>query len=172
MPYPRFTKVIINYFLLKHKSIPKGHGSCINCINNDGVLGKLKFVSKGEDNQVYGMTIPDVMVNDDIKKLKACQTYLAISTGIVVPKKAREGMKSTATPTKKGSITAEENILSGPDEALYLVIGREKASEVDQESTEHQKEKKMKGIATDAAAQELLNLKKGTRKSKEGYILQ
>ncbi|GJW77908.1 hypothetical protein Tco_0139590 [Tanacetum coccineum] len=161
MPYPRFTKVIINYFLLKHKSIPKGHDSCINCIKNDGVLGKLKFVSKGKDNQVYGITIPDVMVNDDIKKSKACQTYLAISTGIVVLKKAREGMKSTATPTKKGLITAEENILSDPDEAVQLgesmslteaeiakeerrvhethaslVIGREKASEIPKGSSE------------------------------------
>ncbi|GJV01023.1 hypothetical protein Tco_1330293 [Tanacetum coccineum] len=115
-----FTKVIIHYFLSKHKSIPKRHCSRSNCIKNDGVLGRLKFIRKGEDNQVYGMTIPDVMMNDDIKKSKAYPTYLAISTGIVVPKKVRKGMKATTTPTKKGSITTEENILFDPDEALQL----------------------------------------------------
>ncbi|GKE76900.1 hypothetical protein Tco_1543020, partial [Tanacetum coccineum] len=191
-----FTKVIIYYFLSKHSSIPKKHSSCIKCTKDDGVLGNLKFVSKGESTQVYGMTIPDVMVNDDIKKSKANQTYLAIASGIVVLKKARTGMKATANPTKKGSITAEENILSDLDEALQfgesmslteveiaeeerllhethasLVIGREQASEVDKEAIERQKKKK-KGIASDAAAQELLNLKNGIRKSKEDYILQ
>ncbi|GJS01881.1 hypothetical protein Tco_0318389 [Tanacetum coccineum] len=115
-----FTKVIIHYFLSKHKSIPKRHCSRSNCIKNDGVLGRLKFIRKGEDNQVYGMTIPDVMMNDDIKKSKAYPTYLAISTAIVVPKKVRKGMKATTTPTKKGSITTEENILFDPDEALQL----------------------------------------------------
>nr|GEV59071.1 hypothetical protein [Tanacetum cinerariifolium] len=61
----------------------------------------LKFVGNGEDNQVYGMSIPDVMVNNDIKNTKAYQTYIVISTGVVVPKKARKGMKTIATPKKK-----------------------------------------------------------------------
>ncbi|GKD24969.1 hypothetical protein Tco_1231183 [Tanacetum coccineum] len=144
MSYPRFTKVIIHYFLSKHSSIPKRHGSRIHCIKDDGVLGKLKFVSKGEPAQVYGMTIPYVMINDDIKKSKAYQTYLAISSGIVDLKKERKGMKATTTLTKKGSITVDENILFDPDEALQL----------------------------DAAVQELLNFKKGTRARREAYILQ
>ncbi|GJZ24417.1 retrovirus-related pol polyprotein from transposon TNT 1-94 [Tanacetum coccineum] len=187
-----FTKVIINYFLLKHSSIPKIHGSRINCIKDDGVLGKLKFISKGEHAQVYGMTIPYVMMNTDIKNSKAYPRYLAISISIVVPKKTRKRMKATTNPTKKGSITAEENILSNPDEALQLgesmslteaeiakeerrlhethaslVIGRDQTSEVDKEAVKCQKKKMMKGIASDAVSQELLNLKKGTRKSRE-----
>nr|GEX63341.1 hypothetical protein [Tanacetum cinerariifolium] len=88
MPCPRFTKVIIYYFLSKHNSIPRRHGSRINCKKDDGVLGKLKFLSKGEPTQVYGMIIPNVM--------------------------------ATVNPTKKGSITVEENILSNLDEALQL----------------------------------------------------
>nr|GEU95617.1 hypothetical protein [Tanacetum cinerariifolium] len=72
--------------------------------------------------------------------------------------------KKKSVPKKKGSITAEENILSDPDEALYLVIKREQASKVDKEAAEHQNKKKMKGIATNDDVQELLNLKKGIRK--------
>ncbi|GJY47729.1 hypothetical protein Tco_0436792 [Tanacetum coccineum] len=167
MPYPRFTKVIIHYFLSKHSIIPKRHGSRIHCIKDDGVLGKLKFVSKGEPAQVYGMTIPDVMINDDIKKSKAYQTYLAISSGIVDPKKERKGMKATATLTKKGSITADENILSDPDEALQL---GELMSLTKEEIAEE--ERRVQETHANATAQELLNFKKGTRASREAYILQ
>nr|GEV49525.1 hypothetical protein [Tanacetum cinerariifolium] len=87
---------------------------------DDGVLGRLKFVSKGEDNQVYEILIPDVMLNSDIKKSMAYHTYLAIPMGIVVLKKARKGMKTPATPNKKGLITAADNIIPDPEEALKL----------------------------------------------------
>ncbi|GJY51519.1 hypothetical protein Tco_0442366 [Tanacetum coccineum] len=42
MPYPRFTKIIINYFLSKHNSISKTHGLKYNTSEDDGVLGMLK----------------------------------------------------------------------------------------------------------------------------------
>ncbi|GJR38426.1 hypothetical protein Tco_1214110 [Tanacetum coccineum] len=73
-----------------------------------------------------------------------------------------------SVPKKKGLITDELNILSDPDEAL-----KERASlEVDKKLVKRQKKKKMKGIASDDAAQDLFNLKRGTRKSREDYILQ
>ncbi|GJT24468.1 hypothetical protein Tco_0894405 [Tanacetum coccineum] len=46
MPYPRFTKVIINHFLSKHKSISKRQGLFMNSIKDDDILGRLKFVRK------------------------------------------------------------------------------------------------------------------------------
>ncbi|GJZ66927.1 hypothetical protein Tco_0630167 [Tanacetum coccineum] len=54
------------------------------------------------------------------------------------------------------------------NETTELVV----SMRVDKEAVERQKKKKIKGIATDATAQELLNLKKGTRKRREDYILQ
>ncbi|GKB20064.1 hypothetical protein Tco_0853987 [Tanacetum coccineum] len=161
MLYPRFTKVIIHYFLSKHNSIPKRHGSLINTIKDDGVLGRVKFVSKGEGEQLYGMSILDVMMIDDVKNSDAYQTYLASSTGTELPrKKGRKGKKATATLSKKGSITAEYNILPDLDEALQLELTRK----ADIGAVEHQKKKNMKEIASEpTVAQELLNLKKGTR---------
>ncbi|GJX25065.1 hypothetical protein Tco_0231361 [Tanacetum coccineum] len=128
MPYPSFTKFIIYYFLSKHV-----------------------FISKRQD----------VMVNDEIKKSVAYQTYLTLSTDTKPPKKGRgkgKGLmsKKTATPAlekkksipkKKGTITAEENILSDPDVAFKL--GVEQALEANKEALERQKKKKMKGIASD-----------------------
>ncbi|GJT61611.1 hypothetical protein Tco_1005144 [Tanacetum coccineum] len=153
MPYPRFTKFIIYYFISKHDSISKRQYE---------------------------------MMNDEIKNSVAYQTYLALSTGIKPPKKGigkGKGLmsKQAATPAlekkksvlkKRVPITAEENILFDSDEALYLVIGREETSKVDKDVVECQKNKKLKGISSNAAAQERLNLNKRTPKRRKDYILQ
>ncbi|GKC89573.1 hypothetical protein Tco_1150222 [Tanacetum coccineum] len=123
MPYPRFTKVIISHFLSKHQSISIRNNLFMNSIKNDSVLGKLKFVNKGEDNQVYGMSIYDMMVNQEIKDSKAYQTYLAFSTEVVIPKKARKGTKAPATPKKISSITVDEVIIPYPEEARRRPTG-------------------------------------------------
>nr|GEV68435.1 retrovirus-related Pol polyprotein from transposon TNT 1-94 [Tanacetum cinerariifolium] len=203
MPYPRFTNVIIHYFLSKHNSIPKRYGLLINTIKDDNVLGKLKFVSNEEGEQMYGMSIPDDMMNDDIKNLDAYQTYLALSTNTEAPvKKGRKGKskglmakKANVTPSKKCSIIVEDNILLDPDESLRLgesmslteaeiaeeerrvhkthasiVIGREVTRKADIGAIKYPKKKKMKEVVSEpAAAQELLNLKKETRASREAY---
>nr|GEY82520.1 hypothetical protein [Tanacetum cinerariifolium] len=61
MPYPRFTKVIINHFLFTHKSIPKALPSGLYTIKDDGVLSQMKFVRIGEGVQEYGRAIPDAI---------------------------------------------------------------------------------------------------------------
>ncbi|GJS99668.1 hypothetical protein Tco_0820838 [Tanacetum coccineum] len=80
MPYPRFTKVIIHHFMSQHKSISKRHGSPYHTVDNDGVLDRLKFISKGEEHQ----------------------TFIAISTSSILPMKGRgkgaQGIKATVIP--------------------------------------------------------------------------
>ncbi|GJR31444.1 hypothetical protein Tco_1107676 [Tanacetum coccineum] len=119
MPNPRFTKISIHYFLSQHKSISKRHGSYVNTIKDDGVLGRFKFVSKGEDYQVYRLDIPDMMLTNKIKQPEAYQTFISLSTGLIAPKKSRgKGSKETkaaVTPKKKSSITADDNIIPEPD---------------------------------------------------------
>ncbi|GKA86934.1 hypothetical protein Tco_0808645 [Tanacetum coccineum] len=146
MPYPRFTKVIIHCFFSKHNSIPKRHNSFINTIKGDGILGKLKYVSEGEDKQMYGMSILDVMMNDDIKDTEAYQTYIALSTGTELLKKGigkgkgLMGKKDIVTPSKKGSITADENIILDPDVAPKLgeTISRTEAEEQEEARRVHE----------------------------------
>ncbi|GJY10391.1 hypothetical protein Tco_0378576 [Tanacetum coccineum] len=135
IPHPRFTKLIINHFLTKHKSIPRRLSSFNNTIKYDGVLGKMKFVSKGEDEKMYGMSIPDAMMNDAIKNFDAYQLYITLSTNTLLPKagkgksKGSEGKKKAdppapkdkkVTPKKKGRITLDDNILPDPDKAYKL----------------------------------------------------
>ncbi|GJT57176.1 hypothetical protein Tco_0992230 [Tanacetum coccineum] len=89
MPYPKFTKVIIHHFLSQHKSISKRQGSRYIIVDNDGVLERLKFISKGGEHQVYGKPMPDILVTDDIQNSEAYKTFISLSTGSIPPKKGR-----------------------------------------------------------------------------------
>ncbi|GJV46571.1 hypothetical protein Tco_1431107 [Tanacetum coccineum] len=86
--------------------------SCLYYATTISVLGTLKFVAKGEDNQVYGMLIPDVMIYQEIEKSKAYQIYLAYSTGAGTPKKARKWKQAATKPKTTSSFTADDNIIS------------------------------------------------------------
>ncbi|GKC49257.1 hypothetical protein Tco_1072002, partial [Tanacetum coccineum] len=57
IPYPRFTKIIINHFLSLNASIPKGPSSGLHIIKDDGVISRLNFVRIGEDFQECGLKI-------------------------------------------------------------------------------------------------------------------
>ncbi|GJV29601.1 hypothetical protein Tco_1386049 [Tanacetum coccineum] len=141
IPYPRFTKIIINYFLSQHKPIPNRPSSYVKTIKDDGVLNRLKFVSKGEDYQVYGKAILDTMLTDQSKQSETYQTFIALSTCLIPPKKSRgkwsKGSKAAVTPKKKSSITVDDNIIPEPDVALELgkYISRTEAKE--QEEARH-----------------------------------
>ncbi|GJV82189.1 hypothetical protein Tco_1518059 [Tanacetum coccineum] len=118
-------------------------GSYINIIKDDGVLGRLKFIGKGELTQVYGKPIPDMMLNDKIKNSESYQTFLSLSTGLVPLKigrgKGAKEKRETFTPKKKSYITADDNILPDPDEALKLrmSISKTKAEIAKEEGRVH-----------------------------------
>ncbi|GJZ64216.1 hypothetical protein Tco_0620637 [Tanacetum coccineum] len=150
MPYPRFTKVVINHFFSIHKSVPKTLPSGLHTIKDDGVLSRMKFVRIAEDFQEYGQAIPDTMLTDEIEQSKTYQIFIKYSTGLIPLKKSRgkvsQGKKSDVTPKpasvdisdesdseparkqngsrrvikKKVSISAKDNIIPEPDVALEL----------------------------------------------------
>ncbi|GJV02940.1 hypothetical protein Tco_1336509 [Tanacetum coccineum] len=100
MPYPRFTKVIIDHFISKDNTISMRNRINLHTARDDSLLGALKFVSKTEDCQKYGALIPNGMINDDIKQSQAYKTYLNYATRKVPPKKARK-FKKPASPKFK-----------------------------------------------------------------------
>ncbi|GKA08978.1 hypothetical protein Tco_0688309 [Tanacetum coccineum] len=95
MPYPRFIKVIIDHFISKDNIISIRNLINLHIAHDDSLLGAMKFVSKTEDCQKYGVLIPNGMINDDIKQSQAYQTYLDYATGKVPPKNARKFKKDT-----------------------------------------------------------------------------
>ncbi|GJS70686.1 hypothetical protein Tco_0703527 [Tanacetum coccineum] len=100
MPYPRFTKVIINHFISKDNSISMRNIINLHIVRDDSLLGALKFVSKTKDCQKYGAMIPDGMINDDIKLSTAYKIYLDYATGKVPPKKERKFKKPVSLELK------------------------------------------------------------------------
>ncbi|GJR68552.1 hypothetical protein Tco_0014617 [Tanacetum coccineum] len=106
MPYPRFTKVIINRFIFKDKTISMRNMINLHTIRNDSLLSTLKFISKTQDYQQYRALIPDDMINQDIKDSQAYNTYYDFATGKVPPRKARK-YKKVALPLRKFSPVKE-----------------------------------------------------------------
>ncbi|GKC75067.1 hypothetical protein Tco_1125841, partial [Tanacetum coccineum] len=84
MYYPRFTKVIINFFMTKDSSIPRR-------------------------NRLYGAILPDELTNEAIKDSEFYKEYYVIASGAEPPKtkasvkKKQTGSEKTKTPpTTKG----------------------------------------------------------------------
>ncbi|GKB55026.1 hypothetical protein Tco_0905779 [Tanacetum coccineum] len=182
MPYPILPKIIIHYFLSKHKSISMRPSSYVNTIKDDAILGRLKFIGKGEETQEYGLAIPDTMLTKEVKNSKAYQTFLAISNGIIPLKKGRgqhaKGKREAVTPKKKSSITVDDNIIPDPDEALKL--GKIKPTGVVIKDTPTVSKKKsldqsqkLKGIQVMIEEEQLAaNTKKAIKASKKAKRIQ
>ncbi|GKE32799.1 hypothetical protein Tco_1452121 [Tanacetum coccineum] len=140
MPYPRFTKVIINHFFSNRNSLPKRQASFINKIKYDSVLGKLKFIHKGEEHQKYGMSIPDSMMSDAIRNSTHYMTYLALSTNtkVNVPKVGKgkgKGLIGKKKPDADVHKEMKKDAMKKKDEAVKLAesISLTKAEHQDEE---------------------------------------
>ncbi|GJU93131.1 hypothetical protein Tco_1317887 [Tanacetum coccineum] len=103
MPYPRFTKVIMHHFMSQHKSISKRQGSPYNIVDDDGVWDRLKFINKGEIDQVYGKSIPDTLITNEIKFSEGYNMFISYSTSLIPLKMGRGkgAHKAKATTSKK-----------------------------------------------------------------------
>nr|GEU92352.1 uncharacterized mitochondrial protein AtMg00810-like [Tanacetum cinerariifolium] len=172
MPYLRFTKLIINHLLSQHKSLAMLKHLYINKIKDKGVLSRLKFVRTGEDFQEYGRAIPETMLTEELKQSEACQTFLAMSNGLIPLKKTKgkwsKKKKAKITPTKKSSISDDDNIISEQDVALELGKSMSLTEAEAEEAARHVHEthewlvtksldqsQKMKGIQTLTAEEQL-----------------
>nr|GEV31530.1 hypothetical protein [Tanacetum cinerariifolium] len=87
MPYLIFTKVIINHFISKDKTIFMRNMINLYTVREDSLLGTLKFVSKTQDYQKYGALITEEIINQAIKDSKAYKIYLDFATRKSAPKK-------------------------------------------------------------------------------------
>nr|GEV00733.1 hypothetical protein [Tanacetum cinerariifolium] len=112
MPYPQFTKIIINHFPKQHKSLSNLKYQHYHTIKDDGIVSRLKFVKIGEDYHEYGLEIPDVMLSDTIKQFRSYQMFIKYSTSQIPPKKSTckgsQG-KKTANDSQETIDVSEES---------------------------------------------------------------
>ncbi|GJX42047.1 hypothetical protein Tco_0257037 [Tanacetum coccineum] len=109
MYYPRFTKVIVNFFMTKDSSIPRRNRVNWHFARDDPMFTTIKVVSRHEDTQLYGAILPDELTNEAIKDSESYKAYYAIASGAEPPKtkasvkKKQTGSDKTKTPpTAKG----------------------------------------------------------------------
>ncbi|GKB98115.1 hypothetical protein Tco_0984252 [Tanacetum coccineum] len=75
IPYCRFTKLII-YCLGRKHNLHQRSEYPFHLAEEDHRHGNLKFVSKGEEDEVFGMQIPKELIMDDIRNAPYYNAYL------------------------------------------------------------------------------------------------
>ncbi|GKF23732.1 hypothetical protein Tco_0076054, partial [Tanacetum coccineum] len=114
IPYGRFTKMIMYYFGSTsdvHKR-PKSH---CHLPGDDFLLGNLKFISKGETNEVFGMVIPKQLITQAIQQSSYYPKYLEI-----VAKNTKKTPQDSASKQPEPAIEHDEAQGEGDDPALEL----------------------------------------------------
>nr|GEZ00546.1 hypothetical protein [Tanacetum cinerariifolium] len=86
MYYPRFTKVIIHYFMSKDPSILRRNKVNWHYVRDDRIFTTIKLVSRHQNTQQFGAMLPIELTNADIRKSKAYKEYYAVATGAAPPK--------------------------------------------------------------------------------------
>nr|GEW59623.1 hypothetical protein [Tanacetum cinerariifolium] len=96
MYYPRFTKVIVNFFMTKDQSIVRRNKVNWHYARDDHMFTTIKLVSRNQSTQQYGVIFPVELSNKAIRNSKSYKEYYAIASGV-------EPLKKTTSFRKKQS---------------------------------------------------------------------
>ncbi|GJX72306.1 hypothetical protein Tco_0309477 [Tanacetum coccineum] len=86
MSYPRFTKIIIDYFMSKDQSISRRNKMFWHTARDDTMFTSMRCISRHENTQVYGTILSKELKNQAMLESKAYQTYYAFASGEKAPK--------------------------------------------------------------------------------------
>ncbi|GJV95063.1 hypothetical protein Tco_1546640 [Tanacetum coccineum] len=95
--YPRFTKVIIHYFLTQDKADSWRNKIRMHTSKDDYLINTLRFVSAKEATQIYSAILPESLTSPEMKEIKAYKTYL------VSPEEPMRNSKRVKRPVKKST---------------------------------------------------------------------
>nr|GEZ32970.1 hypothetical protein [Tanacetum cinerariifolium] len=112
--YPRFTKVIIDYFMTRKPSISRRNRINWHYVRDDALFSTIKVVSRHQTTQQYGAILPIELTTDEIRNSKAYKEYYACAMGEVASKPKASAKKkkgdyasSTTPPTPTPTTTVE-----------------------------------------------------------------
>ncbi|GJS38433.1 hypothetical protein Tco_0563476 [Tanacetum coccineum] len=127
IPYCRFTKLIICHLGRIH-NINQRSASLFHLAEEDLRLGNLKFVSKGEINEVFGMPIPNELILTNIRNASYYNAYLEmVAKNDQKVAAEKEGKKKSASSKQLKPKPAIEK-LSKPAPAPKPKVTKEKSS--------------------------------------------
>nr|GEX40215.1 hypothetical protein [Tanacetum cinerariifolium] len=130
MYYPRFKKVIINFFMTKDPSIPSRNKVNWHYVRDDQMLTTIKLISRHQNTQQFGAMLPVELTNEDIRNSAAYKEYYAIALGAAPPKtkasvrKTQSSSETTMTPPTEAQDSRLQqkgnNLLSHLKQKVYL----------------------------------------------------
>nr|GEV69531.1 hypothetical protein [Tanacetum cinerariifolium] len=105
MCFPRFTKVIIDYFMSKDQSIPRRNKTFWHTARDDPMFNTIRVISRHQDTQVYDAILSAALTNQEMLDSKAYKEYYNVASG-AEPLKAKTKYKkkadeSVTSPTSK-----------------------------------------------------------------------
>ncbi|GJW37807.1 hypothetical protein Tco_0060727 [Tanacetum coccineum] len=146
IPYCRFTKLIICHLGRIH-NIHQRSASSFHLVEEYLKLGNLKFVSKGEINEVFGMPIPNEMISNNIRNASYYNAYLEMVTKhdqkVAAKKEEKKKSASTKQPKPKPAIEKSSKLAPAPKPKVTKVKPS-KASTAKPPKPKHAKEKSTK----------------------------
>nr|GFA54367.1 hypothetical protein [Tanacetum cinerariifolium] len=117
MYYPKFTKVIIDYFMTRKPSISRRNRINWHYVRDDVLFSTIKVVSRHQTTQQYGAILPIELTTDDIRNSKVYKEYYACATGEAAPKpkaSARKKKGDSASSTTPPTPTPTTTVVSTP----------------------------------------------------------
>ncbi|GJV95425.1 hypothetical protein Tco_1547002 [Tanacetum coccineum] len=112
-PLHKYTNMYVDHMHQPWRTLAAIINKCLSRKTDDGIVSRLKFVRLGEDYQEYGLPIPDMMLNDVIKRSESYQMFLKYLTGQITPKKSRgkgsQGKKTADTPMADVDVSEESD---------------------------------------------------------------
>ncbi|GJW10807.1 hypothetical protein Tco_0261742 [Tanacetum coccineum] len=179
MYYPRFTKVIIQYFLTKDNIVSRRNKICIHTSRDDYLINTLIFVFTNEESQIYGAQLLESMTSHKMRETKAYKTYLGYSIGVTPPKKTRKFKKpafpklatvpaSPKEPTKKSKRVKRTAKKSTNAPTIGVVIRNTHGVSISKKNTLVKADRgKCIELLSDASLLKEAQIKKTLKKSKQ-----
>ncbi|GJV94641.1 hypothetical protein Tco_1546218 [Tanacetum coccineum] len=101
MYYPRFTKVIVDYFMAKDQAIPRRNKLFWHYAKDDFRFTTIRVISKHKDTQEYGAILPHHLTNQAMLESEAYKNYRAYATGEKTPKPKTTKKKADSESSPK-----------------------------------------------------------------------
>nr|GEZ17628.1 hypothetical protein [Tanacetum cinerariifolium] len=117
MYYPRFMKVIIDYFMTRKPSISRRNKINWHYVRDDVLFSTIKVVLRHQTTQQYGAILPIELTTDEIRNSKAYKEYYACAIGEAAPKpkaSSRKKKGDSASSTTPPTPTPTTTVVSAP----------------------------------------------------------
>ncbi|GJT67101.1 hypothetical protein Tco_1018581 [Tanacetum coccineum] len=107
IPYPRFTKIIIDHYMTKHLDISRRVHDNYHRVKNNNLVKHI--FNSGKNKEGTGMKIPDWMLTDETKLTAHYQMYTAVFW-VDVPTTQSQPIESTQGTHKTNSTPRTPNL--------------------------------------------------------------